>query len=250
MLEQLRRRLVREGTAALKAGAGDVRFTGDPDADHLLNDLAGHPHVYVMGCLVDRQVRAEIAWKVPWVVRDRLGSLDLAELSDLREEEWLKLLREPTPAHRLPETMATVLYRAIGRIVNHYEGDASRIWTGTPSSATVVKRFLEFHGAGPKIATMAANILVRHFHVPLSDYRYLDISADVQVSRVMARLGFVEEGSGEAVVVYAARELNPDFPGVFDLALWDLGRTVCRPKNPRCSECRLNDLCCYARSRT
>ena len=89
--------------------------------------------------------------------------------------------------------------------------------------------------------------LVRDFHLPLSDYRYIDISSDVQIRRVMARLGFVEEGSDNDVVIYAARDLNPDFPGIFDLALWDIGRTVCRPRNPNCPACRLNDLCSYSR---
>jgi hypothetical protein len=48
----------------------------------------------------------------------------------------------------------------------------------------------------------------------------------------MSRLGFVTPGSSPAVVIYAARELNPDFPGIFDLALWDLGRNLCRPVKP------------------
>lgn len=149
----------------------------------------------------------------------------------------------------MPETMARVLHQATQRILAEDVGDASRIWAGRPPSARVVRRFLEFHGGGPKIATMAANILVRSFHIPLSDYRYIDISADVQVDRVMSRLGFVEPGSSPAVVIYAARELNPDFPGIFDLALWDLGRTLCRPVNPQCPQCRLRRLCTYARER-
>jgi endonuclease III len=105
---------------------------------------------------------------------------------------------------------------------------------------------LEFHGAGPKIATMAANILVREFHIPLADHRCVDISADAPVNRVMARLGFVEDGSSEDVVIYAARELNPEFPGVFDFALRDIGRMLCRPTSPMCSQCRLSDLCSHA----
>jgi adenine-specific DNA glycosylase len=64
----------------------------------------------------------------------------------------------------------------------------------------------------------------------------------------MSRLGFVEPGSSPAVVMYAARELNPDFPGVFDLALWDVGRTLCRPVNPQCPQCRISRM--HVRART
>jgi hypothetical protein len=47
MLTRLRDRLVAEGEARLRAEAGPVHFTGDRDADLLLNDLAHHPHAFV-----------------------------------------------------------------------------------------------------------------------------------------------------------------------------------------------------------
>jgi uncharacterized HhH-GPD family protein len=242
----LREKLVNEGQAALAAPPKAVSFTKDPEADVLLNDLEGHPHAFVCASLVDRQVPAETAWLVPSKIRARVGSFEFADLKPLTEDDWLRLMREPEPAHRFPEMMARVLHRSIQRIASSYGGVASNIWADQPSSATIVRRFLEFHGAGPKIATMASNILVRDFHVQLRDYRYIDISADVQVCRVMGRLGFVEQGTQPEVVVYAARELNPDFPGIFDLALWDIGRTVCRPTKPLCPQCPLHDLCAYA----
>ena len=226
-----------------------VPFTGDPEADELINDLTGHPHAFLFAALVDRQMPAKRAWMVPYLLRDRVGSFEIEDLAALDELQWVRLMREPTPAHRFPEVMAKVLCRAVGRVMTVYGSDASRIWAATPSSAALVRRFLEFHGSGPKIATMAANILVRNFHVPVSDHRCIDISADAQVARVMARLGFVEGGSKPEVVIYAARDLNPDFPGIFDLALWDLGRSICRPLAPLCASCRLADFCNYARSR-
>jgi endonuclease III len=248
-LKALRDRLVDEGEFFLTQPVVTVPFTGDSEADELLNDLTGHPHAFLLAALVDRQVPARHAWMVPHLLRDRVGSFEIQDLAALNELQWTRLMREPTPAHRFPEVMARVLCRAVSRVMTVYNSGASRIWAATPSSATLVRRFLEFHGAGPKIATMAANILVRNFHIPVSDHRCIDISADAQVVRVMTRLGFVESESKPEVVIYAARDLNPDFPGIFDLALWDLGRSVCRPQAPLCVNCRLADLCTYATSR-
>lgn len=248
-LTALRDRLVKEGEFSLTQPVVTVPFTGEPKADELLNDLTSYPHAFLCASLVDRQMPAKRAWMVPHLLRDRVGSFEIEDLAVLDELQWARLMREPTPAHRFPEVMAKVLCRAVRRVITAYDSDASRIWAAIPSSATLVRRFLEFHGSGPKIATMAANILVRNFHVPVSDHRCIDISADAQVVRVMARLGFVEAGSKPEVVIYAARDLNPDFPGIFDLALWDLGRSICRPFVPLCESCRLADLCTYAKRR-
>ena len=200
------------------------------------------PHAFLFACLMDRQVTAERAWTVPLLIRNAWAHLDLA-LGPLSEEQWVRLLREPSPAHRLPETMA-VLHRAY--TASHRALRRRRLTSGrVPSSATLVTSLLEFHGAGPKIATMTANILVRDFHVPLSDYRYIDISADTQVQRVMARLGFVRRVP-TWMSSLCGRRLNPDFPGIFDFALWDIGRNSVQPTDPRCAGCRLSDLCAYA----
>jgi endonuclease III len=245
-LEALRDRLVAGGTTELELPRGHVSFTGEPEPDALINDLAGHPHAFVLAALTDRQVDAKIAWRLPQRVAERVGSFEIADLAKLSAADWLRTIREPSPLHRFCETMAIVLRAGVERIVTQYDGDAGQIWANNPPSKAVVDRLAAFHGAGPKISTMAANILVRYFHIPMSDYRHIDISADVQVCRVMGRLGFVPEDPSTETVVRVARKLHPNFPGIFDLAVWDIGRTVCRPTDPKCEKCSLNDLCAYA----
>jgi len=241
--DAIKRRLIRDGQSLLDRPRAPIEFTGDIEPDALLNDLEHSPHAFVMGCLVDRQVPAERAWRLPFEACQRLGTTDVTELGKLTEDEWVACLEQDPSLHRFPAAMGRVLHRGIQRINSSHGGDASRIWSDRPSSARLVRRFLEFHGAGPKIACMAANILIRDFRIPLRDYRYIDISADVQVRRVMARLGIVESGSSPDVVIYAAREMNPDFPGIFDLILWEIGRNYCHPSRPACESCVLNGLC-------
>jgi endonuclease III len=241
--EHIAQRLVAQGYTALRRPPAPVDFVPLAEANTLLNDLDHHPHAFVLACLVDRQDTAERAWMLPYRLGERAGSWELADLAALPPGAIAKHLLEPAALHRYPDTMAPVVYAALQRIVSQYDGDTSRIWAGSPSSAAVVRRLLEFDGCGPKIATMAANILVRDFRVPVSDKYSIDVSVDVHVRRVMRRLGLARPDCSDEEIIYRAREMNPKFPGVIDLGLWELGRSSCRPKSPACEACNLGQPC-------
>jgi endonuclease III len=192
---------------------------------------------------MDRQIRAEKAWMVPHEIMIRLGSFQFGDLERLSLEQMRSLFLHPYAIHRFPDVMAMYFRSAVQRIGHQYSGRASAVWSGRPNSASIVRRFLEFEGVGPKIATMAANILVRDFKVPVSDRISIDISVDVQVRRVFTRLGLVADGASQDQLVYRARELNPTYPGIFDLSAWEIGRNWCKAGRPLCSACYMNDIC-------
>lgn len=235
--------LVRRGELLLAGPFQPVRFTGDPEPDTLLNDLEAFPHAFVTACLMDRHITAERAWAIPLRLRERLGSFAFADLERLSREDCTSLFSRPQALHRYNDKMAGIFHAAIQRIGSTYQGEAARIWAGNPSSAAVVRRFLEFPGAGPKIATMAANILARGFKVPMSDHCSIDVSVDVHVRRTMRRLGLVRGGGDDLEIVYAAREISPLYPGVLDAPLWELGREWCRPTDPLCGKCPYHRGC-------
>ena len=136
-------------------------FTGNLTADKLLNDLVGTPHAYVIACIMDRGIKAERAWLIPYLIAVKLGDFRFSTLTALSHDQCVALMTIPAPLHRFPATMAESMYLAVKLIAARYVGNAGLIWANNPGSATVVNRFLEFKGVGPKIATMAANILVR-----------------------------------------------------------------------------------------
>jgi len=243
MEEAIKNRLLRRDEELLSQPYTKIHFTNHPASDDLLNDLANYPHAFVIACLMDRQVRAERAWLIPYQFKQRLGSFEIADLQKLSLEEVTRLMSTPTPLHRIWDVMAGVFFLAVQQITQRYSGDASTIWSSNPSSAAIVRRFLQFHGAGIKIATMAANILVRGFKIPVSDKISIDISPDVHVRRVFKRLELIEESASNEELVYRARELNPTYPGIFDMAAWEIGREWCRPNMPICSLCYMNDCC-------
>jgi endonuclease III len=61
--------------------------------------------------------------------------------------------------------------------------------------------------------------------------------------RVFQRIGLVHRDASREEVIYCAREMNPAYPGIFDLSIWEIGRHWCRPQNPNCTACYLNQVC-------
>lgn len=235
--------LVERGLKLLGEPRGFVKFTGNRAADELLNDLDSHPHAFVIACVMDRQIKAERAWLIPHSLRERAGGFELPRIRAFSLPEVENLMTNPEPLHRFPAVMSRNLLAAAEMIDREYCGDASRIWSGEPSSAEVVFRLLQFPGVGPKIGTMAANILARQFKVRFSDYSSVDISPDVHVRRVFGRLGLSREEAPVEELVYRARAIYPQFPGILDFPVWEVGRQWCRPKAPLCPRCYLAKVC-------
>ena len=213
-----------------------VHFVNDDKQDILLNDIKKFPHLFVLACIMDRQIKAEKAWAIPYKVCKEIGTFNLKKLAKRPNSAFTKIFIRKK-LHRFNKTCAEQFYLAIQDIANKYDYDASNIWKGNPSSATVVCRFLEFRGCGIKIATMATNILARQFKVPFSDFYCIDISPDIHVRRVMKRMGFIEDINDVNMAIYKAREINPKFPGIIDFSCWEIGRSFCHPQNPKCDEC-------------
>jgi endonuclease-3 len=239
----IRDRLVEQGKALYSAPKQEIQFTQIPEADNLLNDLSGHPHAFVLACVMDRQIKAEKAWVIPYRISEKIGGFSMEILRQLSREAVGRLMTQPEPLHRFVGQMTNFFYLAVQRIESRYAGDASRIWSRKPSSAEVVYRFLEFNGIGPKIANMAVNILARDYKIPLADYFSIDISPDVHVRRVFSRLGLCAANASAEQVINKAKALYPQFPGIMDLPCWEIGRNWCKPNDPECNECYMRDLC-------
>ncbi len=241
--KSIRDRLVEHGQTLFNAPKQLIQFTKEPNADKLLNDLVNYPHAFVLACVMDRQVKAEKAWLIPYRISEKLGGFSMNSISRLSSAEVKHLMAQPEPLHRFVDKMSNCFYSAIQRIQNNYAGNAACIWDGKQSSAEVVYRFLEFDGVGPKIGSMAANILARDFKIPFADYFSIDISADVHVRRVFARLGLCPADATVEQVIYRAKALHSEFPGMMDLPCWEIGRNWCKSHGAECSKCYMRDLC-------
>lgn len=234
--------LIKKGNELLKQPYKKIEFTGNSKADNLLNNLTDFPHAFVLACVMDRQIKAERAWLIPYKIYKEISTFEFNKLLELTLDNLKEVFKRKN-LHRFNKEMAKNFYFAIQKIHGDYNNDVSKIWKNNQSSATIVRRFLEFKGVGIKIATMAANMLARDFKIPMKDYICIDISPDVHVKRVFKRLGLLSKDANEDELIYRARELNPLYPGIFDLPCWDIGRNWCKAKKPICKACYLNGHC-------
>lgn len=238
--------LVKLGEENLKSAQSRelVFLPDDSEANKIITDIENCPHAFFLACIMDRQINAEKAWAIPVKIMRLIGDTSIEALGSLSIKDYKKLFTMHS-LHRFNDTMAEIFYCAVHRIADEYDGDASTIWANNPSSFEVVYRFLQFDGVGPKIATMATNILIRDFCISMSDYSAIDVSVDVHIRRVMKRMGMVRENCSNDEIILKAKILHPSYPGIIDAPLWMIGRGYCHPTNPNCRECIVKKECDY-----
>jgi len=224
--------------AESSAAQADGGFSGHALADALLE---AEPNAFLLGALFTQGIPAERAWAGPWLLRERLGTLDLGYLAS-HPEAVRAAVQEPPMLHRFKETLPRWISAAAQRLVTDYDSDAANIWPAGSHVVDVTERLSAFDGIGRKKAVMAVEILMRHFGVELEGRECGQVAYDVHVRRVFLRSGIADIDSVEAIEAAAALA-SPEAPGTLDLAAWLVGRDWCRPKVPLCDQCRLCEHC-------
>ena len=114
----------------------EAHFTNDSVIDSKINDIVNYPHLFVLACLMDKQIKAERAWAIPYLICKDLcnGDFSFSPLANLSEEVVKSYFQEHS-LHRFNNTMSNVFIKAVHRIKEKYNEDASQIWAGNNSSA-------------------------------------------------------------------------------------------------------------------
>lgn len=230
------------GLAAELADAGAAQigdtFTDVPGADELIKSS---PEAFLLGVLFTQGVQAQRAWAGPYLLRERLGHLEMGRLARERPAVEEAMCRPPA-LHRFKHTVAGWVSDAAQRLLTCYDGDAARIWAPGSSVLQVTERLSAFSGIGRKKAAMAVELLARHFGVPLAGMEHGTVAYDVHVRRVFLRSGLADRDTPSAIADAASRAV-PEAPGSLDLPVWLIGREWCRPREPRCEGCPIGDVC-------
>jgi len=137
-------------------------ITGDPAADEL---LVTDPLALVIGMLLDQQVPMEWAFKGPSTLRDRLGGLDATKIAAMPPEELEAVFREKPALHRYPGSMAKRTHALCVHLVDEYDGDAAKLWTGVDDPQVLFDRIRALPGYGEEKAKIFLAILGKRLKV-------------------------------------------------------------------------------------
>ena len=142
--------------------AKQLWFTDDPAACEL---LAEDPFALLVGFAIDQQVPVQKAFAGPYVLKQRVGTLEPKQLASIDLEP---VFREKPAIHRFPGSMATRVRELAAVVADEYGGDASRIWTEAKDTADLKQRLGALPGFGPMKVTGLAAVLAQRFDVEIA----------------------------------------------------------------------------------
>ena len=144
------------------AAPDQLHYTPNHDANEL---IARDPLALLIGFALDQQVTVGTAFLGPWKVKERLGTLDAAEIAHIDPDRLEGAFREKPAVHRFPGAMATRVRDLGAHVEEEYGGDASRLWLEAGDSTELRHRIATLPGFGEmKIKALSA-VLYKRFGV-------------------------------------------------------------------------------------
>jgi len=163
--------------------------------------LSRNPLSLLIGMMLDQQVPLEKAFSSPYELTVRLGHEPTAnELADFNPEALAAIFAERPALHRFPKAMAARTQELCRALVDHYDGEAARVWTDAATGDELLARLAELPGFGNykaqiTVALLGKQLGVRptgwreaagHFGTDGSHYSVADIVDDASLAAVRA----------------------------------------------------------------
>lgn len=142
-----------------------------PDALYFTDDLkackllATDPFALLVGFAIDQQVPVQKAFAGPYVLKQRVGTLQPKKLAQLDLEE---AFRERPAIHRFPGAMAGRVRELAAFVSDEYGGKAERIWVEARDADDLRKRLGSLPGYGPMKVTSLGSVLAKRFGVKVA----------------------------------------------------------------------------------
>src|SRR5690349_1196257 len=142
--------------------ATQIRIAQDDAADEVLSE---DPFALLVGMLLDQQYPMEHAFRGPWKIRSRFGTLDPSAVAGAEPEAFADLCSTPPAIHRYGRSMAGRVQQLAAVVRDEYGGDARRIWTEAPDADDLLARLRALPGFGDQKARIFAALVGKQLGV-------------------------------------------------------------------------------------
>ncbi|WP_087035727.1 endonuclease III domain-containing protein [Thermococcus litoralis] len=186
--------------------------------------LIGDPYKTLIHCIISQRMRDEVTYKVWRELFKKYKNIET--IANTPIEEMQEFLRKNGVG--LWKTKGEWIVRASQIILEEYGGKV-------PDK---IEELMKLPGIGRK----CANIVLAY------GFGKQTIPVDTHVNRISKRLGLAPpKVSPEKVEEYLKQLIPKDLWIYVNHAMVDHGKRICKPINPKCNECPLQDLCPYAK---
>ena len=115
-------------TGRTKAHDNDFKI----GADRLVKSIDEFPHAFMLASLMDTGVDADVAWAIPYRVKQVLGTFDIEALYEVSRDEYIAMFSGETKWHRYPARNAGFFYEAVQKIVENEVLDGLELYSKRP----------------------------------------------------------------------------------------------------------------------
>jgi len=141
----------------------------------------------------------------------------------------------------LAQANAEMLYPFVSKVRNFGNKTKWLLEIATTLKADKnIPKTMEELTALPGIGRKSANVIMRETGVPAAG-----IIVDLHVVRVAPRIGIATGTDPKKIEKQLMDKLDPKDWGEVGMAISFLGREICRPTNPKCTECVMKIICTF-----
>ncbi len=142
--------------------ATQIRIAQDEAADEVLSN---DPFALLVGMLLDQQYPMEHAFRGPWKILDRFGTLSPDAIAAAEAESFADLCATPPAIHRYGRSMAGRVQQLAAVVRDQYDGRAETIWTEAEDARDLVARLKALPGFGDQKARIFAALVGKQLDV-------------------------------------------------------------------------------------
>jgi uncharacterized HhH-GPD family protein len=139
-----------------------IRIAQDDDADKVLSEDS---FALLVGMLLDQQYPMEHAFRGPWKILERFGTLEPGAIGAAEPEAFADLCATPPAIHRYGRSMAGRVQQLAQVVRDDYAGNAERIWSEAADAEDLLARLRALPGFGDQKARIFAALVGKRLHV-------------------------------------------------------------------------------------